>query len=297
VTHGFALLCSMGAAIALGGSAVLQHSAAAAHPHLGPLRLVVQLIRTPRWLAGRTFDLIALVLHALALANGPLVLVQAVLASSLLVALGIGAVAGHHRLTHKEWAAAGAVGVGLIVLLGIGHPHGGDPPSIGDWTAIVTTTAIACACVLALEPRLSRRMQAAALGTVSGVLFAVDAAFLKAALRDPLHGWMQPLHRWEMFAFLGTAAVGNVLVARAFQRAPLPASLPGVTAAEPVAAIIIGLAFFSEHLRPGAAPRAAEVLAVGALVAGVLHLARSPVLEAVEADYAEHDVDPSEPSR
>jgi drug/metabolite transporter (DMT)-like permease len=286
VTHGLALACSLAAAVALGGSAVLQHAAAAGHPDLGTFRLVLRLLRTPRWLAGRSLDLLALVLHAVALAHGPLVLVQAVLATSLLFAFGIGAVAGHHRLDASEWIAAAAVGVGLLVLLGVGHPQRGQPPSIGDWVAVGITAAIATAGVLLAAPRLSRRAQAAAFGTVAGMLFAVDAAFLKAALRHPREQWLAPLHRWETLAFLATALVGNLLVARAFQRASLTASLPGVTASEPVTAIVIGLAFFSEHLRPGLPARVAEVVAVAAMVAGVLHLARSQVLATADGDLA-----------
>jgi drug/metabolite transporter (DMT)-like permease len=286
VTHGLALACSLAAAVALGGSAVLQHAAAAGHPDLGAFRLVLRLLRTPRWLVGRSLDLLALVLHALALAHGPLVLVQAVLATSLLFAFVIGAVAGHHRLQAGEWGAAAAVGVGLLVLLGVGHPQRGKPPSNGDWIAIAVTAAIATVAVLVLESRLTRRAQAAAFGTVAGMLFAVDAAFLKAALRHPREQWLAPLHRWETVAFLATALVGNLLVARAFQRASLTASLPGVTASEPVTAIVIGLAFFSEHLRPGLPARVAEVLALGAMVAGVLHLARSPALATTDTSPA-----------
>lgn len=291
--HSVALASSVAAALALGGSAVLQHGAAAAHPDLGAFRLVLRLVRTPRWLAGRCLDLLAFGLHAVALANGPLVLVQAVLATSLLVALAIGAASGHHRLSRSEWLSASAVAAGLLVLLVVGHPRGGAPPSAGGWAAISLAAVLATAGVLLAEPHLVAAAQAAALGAVSGVLFAIDAAFLKAALERST-SLVSPLRHWETAAFLATALVGNLLVARAFQRARLTASLPGVTAAEPVAAIVIGLAFFGEHLRPGALARTAELAAVTALVGGVLYLARSPTLMTATAADADHTPDPSE---
>lgn len=63
-----------------------------------------------------------------------------------------------------------------------------------------------------------------------------------------------------------------------FNAAPLHASLPAITAAEPVAGMLLGVVVFGDvvHLSPGML--ALQAAGIVALVAGVILVARAPAL-------------------
>ena len=76
-------------------------------------------------------------------------------------------------------------------------------------------------------------------------------------------------------------AVGVIalwLMQSAFNSAPLHASLPGVTAAEPVAGMVLGVVAFREKVPASPLIVALQVAGLLALVGGVILVARSPVL-------------------
>ena len=64
----------------------------------------------------------------------------------------------------------------------------------------------------------------------------------------------------------------------AFQAGPLQASLPVLTITEPLVASVIGLAAFHEHVAMHGVRGVAEGASVLVLAAGVVFLARSPLV-------------------
>jgi len=75
----------------------------------GPVRLVLRLVRAPRWLLGSFLAVLALGLHALALRHGSLIVVQSLLAAGLVIALyGLLASLGRagKRAPANPWGAA-----------------------------------------------------------------------------------------------------------------------------------------------------------------------------------------------
>ena len=275
---GAPLAFSLVAATALGASSVLQHAAAAAHPGLGPVRLVLRLVRTPRWLAGRVADLVALGCQAAALATGPLVLVQAVLACGLLVALALGEVQARRWPAARDLLGGLVLAGGLALLLGVGQPHGGrDGAPAWRWAVALVALGLLVVAGEVVAARLRPARQAAVLGILAGTCFALDAALLKAAVA-PAGPWWHAVGRWELYGFLAAAALGNVLGARAFQAAHLSASLPGLTAAEPVVALLLGRGLFHEHLARAPLHRAVALGGLLAVVVGVVVVGRSPVV-------------------
>src|SRR4051812_25637841 len=109
----------------------LHRGAASAVPleHGGPVRLLLRLLRTPRWLLGSAAALVALGLHTMALRFGTVIVVQAVLSTGLVLALALKALREHRRPARKEVGAWVLVVVGIVALLGLAHPQGGK--SIG----------------------------------------------------------------------------------------------------------------------------------------------------------------------
>jgi hypothetical protein len=64
----------------------------------------------------------------------------------------------------------------------------------------------------------------------------------------------------------------------AFNVAPLPTSLPGITAAEPVAGIVLGIVVFGDGIRVSPGLILLEASGLIALLIGVILVARSPAL-------------------
>jgi hypothetical protein len=64
----------------------------------------------------------------------------------------------------------------------------------------------------------------------------------------------------------------------AFNVAPLPTSLPGITAAEPVAGIVLGIVVFGDSIRVSPGLILLEASGLIALLIGVILVARSPAL-------------------
>src|SRR3954470_24475773 len=112
---------------------VQRHAASAVpHGHVGPVGLLLRLLRNPRWLAGSRAAVLALLVQAWALSQGGVILVQAVIASTLVWSLALECVVERRRPTATQTGGAVLVGVGISVLVLIGRPGaGGEFHSLG----------------------------------------------------------------------------------------------------------------------------------------------------------------------
>src|SRR3954469_2650353 len=111
-----------------------QRHAASAVPaaHVGPVGLLLRLLRNPRWLAGSSSAVLALLVQAWALSQGGVILVQAVIASTLIWSLALECVVERHRPTSIQTGGAALVRGGISALVLIGRPGaGGEFHSLG----------------------------------------------------------------------------------------------------------------------------------------------------------------------
>lgn len=126
------LFALLGAASNAMGTA-FQRKAAARVPEGGGLRLILRLARQPPWLIGIGGVIGAALLQALALANGPLSLVQPLFILELPFALMIAIPLLHRRLPGAGWWAVAGVVVSLGLVLLSAAPSGHVPPP--PWSA------------------------------------------------------------------------------------------------------------------------------------------------------------------
>src|SRR5258707_13812946 len=112
--------------------------------------VLLHLIRRPLWLAGLAAVMVSLSLQATALGLGRLVIIEPILASSLLFALALAARADRRRMRPIEWLAALATFAGLAVFLSVAHPSGGQPTA----KLIQLGMAANSALIIALAPGL-----------------------------------------------------------------------------------------------------------------------------------------------
>jgi hypothetical protein len=86
------------------------------------------------------------------------------------------------------------------------------------------------------------------------------------------------LTSWPPYCLLAAALIAMWLMQNSFSAAPLHASLPGMTAAEPVSGILLGVVVFGDVIRISPGMLAIQAAGIVALVIGVIMVARAPVL-------------------
>jgi drug/metabolite transporter (DMT)-like permease len=92
------------------------------------------------------------------------------------------------------------------------------------------------------------------------------------------HSFGRLLTSWPPYCLLAAALIGMWLMQNSFNAAPLHASLPGITAAEPVAGILLGVVVFGDRINISPGLLALQAAGIAALVVGVIMVARSPRL-------------------
>jgi hypothetical protein len=103
-----------------------------------------------------------------------------------------------------------------------------------------------------------------------------NAYFLR--LRLITRGVLAVATTWPAYALAAASLLAVWLMESAFNAAPLHASLPAITAAEPVVGIFLGVLVFGDVIRVSPGTLALQAAGIVALVAGVILVARAPVL-------------------
>jgi len=183
-THvGLAVACAVACAFSYGLSNVLQQREAEqiAQDQTLKLGLLKQLARRPRWLVGIGADVGGYVFEALAIGLGTLVLVEPILATSLLCSLFLGNVINGRQVSRSGWAAALvlASGVGLFLYV-VAPTRGIQVASNRAWlVAAPPIVGFVIVCV-AVGRITSGSARAAMLGLAAGTLFGVSGVLTKA---------------------------------------------------------------------------------------------------------------------
>jgi drug/metabolite transporter (DMT)-like permease len=165
---------------------LFRHRGAVAAPDVDarhPLRSAIGLFRSKWWTIGYGVAAVAYLLHVGALGLAPLSLVQAVLASGL-VMLGVLAERffGFH-LGRREWAGIGLAGAGLAVLAVTGETGGKESADYSVPAMIAfegVLVGVGAALILSRRARRARDRWAVLLGVAAGLLFTVTHVAVKA---------------------------------------------------------------------------------------------------------------------
>lgn len=267
----------------LGLGFVLQQEAAARAP-LGDIlsfRLLLDLMKVPRWLAGIGFMVIGQILSALALAQGDVSRVEPLLATNLLFAMALARYISGQRLGRAGWGGVLLLSGGVAMFMVAGAPEGSDASHIGalrHWLVLGSVVAVAVVLVvIARHLRLVKEPPLLAAG--AGVLYGLQDALTRESSKILQSSGIQGLvTSWQPYAVVASAVVGLVLVQSAFETGQLRQSLPALTAAEPLAGIACGIGFLGDTLRVTPLAVTGEVVGLGAAVGGVFLLGRHPAM-------------------
>lgn len=288
------VLLAMSAAATNAVSSVLQRVAdrREASSQDSGLASLTHLVRRPVWLAGIAAVTVAFGLQAAALSIGTVSQVQPLMALELPMTLLLASRVFHRHLGRREWTAVVAMAAGLSVFLYALRPTGGHPGTVGmlGWALGAGLGAVLVG-VLALTAFLLGSARAAALlGIGAGVCFALTAVFMSSALAEGF-SWAI-LTRWQTYLTLVAGIIAMVLLQLGLQAGTLMAVQPGVTLADPVVAVVLGVSIFAEHVRGGGWV-VLEVAGAGAVGWGAFRVSRS----AAAADGGASGQDPDRATR
>lgn len=242
-------------------------------------RLLLSLVRQPRWVGGVLLAAGSFAIQGLALAFGPLTLVQPLAATDVLFALPLIARRNRRRLTVPDAAGTFLVTAGIVVFLTVSAPPSDrSVPSLSAWLPALAAIGAATpgSALAALRVRGPARVVwlAAAAGALYGLLDALEKSSVDILAVSGAH----VLTTWAPYAMFVVAVFGALFGQSAYGSGALSLSLPIIDTVEPVTAVIIGATVFRERLAPSA-PLLTVQLAGGALaVAGIAVLSRSSVV-------------------
>ncbi|MDT0401372.1 MULTISPECIES: DMT family transporter [Streptomyces] len=284
------VLFALGAASSNALATVLQRKAALTVPRSDGLRagLMLDLLRRPVWLAGIAAVVAAAVCQAVALATGPLTVVQPLLVLELPFALVIATLLLQGRLSRVSWLAVASVVAGLAVALAAASPEGNRTQVPMDrWIPALAVCAAALAgLVLAALRRPEGRGRAACFGLATAVAYAATAALMKASMHTLDDGGLTAfLTAWQTYGFALFGVAALFFLENAMQSGPLVASQPAVTLGDAAVSLTLGITVYAEYVRTGwwLLP---QLLGVALIAAGVLALSRVPLAHALTGDGA-----------
>jgi drug/metabolite transporter (DMT)-like permease len=247
------------------------------------LELFKRLLRDGQWWLGSLVAAVGFALQAVALGLGSVLLVQALLVTSLLFALPINARASHRRVTRWEWMWAALLAAAVVVIVTVGNPTAGHSrASLDTWTAVVVVLGPALvACVLGANV-LKGPASAVLLGVVSGALWGLFAVLTKGVVDRLDDGLLALVRTPELYVWALVAIAGTAYQQASFRAGSLTASLPTMTVAEPVVGSVLGIVVLGETLRPGDAGWLTLFVAVGVMVVATAALARGEATASVK---------------
>ncbi|MEU0137551.1 DMT family transporter [Streptomyces sp. NPDC006296] len=272
-------------ALSNGIASVLQRRAALTVPAGRAMRLslIGYLLRQRVWLAGIALVIVAAVCQAVALATGPIAVVQPIFVIELPAALLVAGFALRVGVTRTVWYGVAAVTLGLALGMAAASPSGGSEDVRGAaWVQALVATGAFEAALIALARSTSGNARAALLGLAAACGYALTAALMKDAMSHLGSGAAALLTSWQLYATAAAGVGALFLLQNALQAGSLVAVQPMLTLGDALISIAYGVTLFGEELRTGwwLLP---QLIAVALISCGCVVLARSPLATAKAA--------------
>ncbi|MFG2964691.1 MULTISPECIES: DMT family transporter [unclassified Streptomyces] len=268
------VLLSFVSAVAYAGGAIVQEQVAVSSPdeQYAPLR-------RPSWWGAMALNGLGGLLHVVALAYGPLSLVQPLGALTIVFALPMAALFVGRRAGATAWRGAimATVGLaGLLSLVGTSDSHTLDSAGrIG--VSVVTGGAVVALMIAGRAAHRHPAVRSVLLATASGIAFGMSSVFTKVVAIDWDGGIAVSDLLW--LGVIGVYAVAGVLISQsAYRGGGLAAPLATLTVVNPVLAAAVGITMFGEAFRYGTTGTLLA-LGCGVVAAGGLILLTTERLE------------------
>ncbi|MER6287583.1 DMT family transporter [Streptomyces sviceus] len=273
------VLLSLVSAVAYAGGAIVQEQVAVSHPdeHYAPLR-------RPSWWAAVALNGLGGLLHVVALAYGPLSLVQPLGALTIVFALPMAALFVGRRAGATAWRGAIMATVGLAGLLSLVGASDAQSLSTAQrvFAGLVTAAAVVTLMIAGRAAHRHPVVRSVLLATASGIAFGMSSVFTKTVAVD----WTGGVTAADLpaLAAIGVLATAGLMLSQASYRgAGLAAPLATLTVVNPVVAAAVGITMFGETFRYGATGTALA-LSCGVVAAGGLILLTTERIQRTHAE-------------
>ncbi|MGV9388936.1 DMT family transporter [Streptomyces olivaceus] len=283
------VLLSLVSAVAYAGGAIVQEQVAVSSPvaQYAPLR-------RPAWWAAVALNGLGGLLHVVALALGPLSLVQPLGALTIVFALPMAALFVGRRAGATAWRGALMATVGLAGLLSL--VGASDAQSLNTaqrvGAALVTGGVVVALMIAGRAAHRHPAVRSILLATASGIAFGMSSVFTKTVAVD----WTGGVSATDLpsLAVIGVlATAGMVLSQASYRGAGLAAPLATLTVVNPVVAAVVGITMFGETFRYGTTGTALA-LSCGVVAAGGLILLTTERIARESAGGAASDATPAD---
>ncbi|MFF7047118.1 DMT family transporter [Streptomyces griseorubiginosus] len=273
------VLLSLVSAVAYAGGAIVQEQVAVSHPdeQFAPLR-------RPSWWAAVALNGLGGLLHVVALAYGPLSLVQPLGALTIVFALPMAALFVGRRAGATAWRGAIMATVGLAGLLSL--VGASDAQSLGTaqrvFAGLITAAAVVALMIAGRAAHRHPVVRSVLLATASGIAFGMSSVFTKTVAVD----WTDGIATADLpsLAAIGALATAGLMLSQASYRgAGLAAPLATLTVVNPVVAAAVGITMFGETFRYGTTGTALA-LSCGVVAAGGLILLTTERIQRTHAE-------------
>ncbi|MFB9903045.1 hypothetical protein [Allokutzneria oryzae] len=256
------------------GAARLQHTAVRATGDGEALKLasLLGLLRDRRWLLGMGLLVGGTVLHAVAVAIGPLIVVQPVGVLALVLAAVLDARQTGESLTAQRIAPVltATLGMGLFVAFAAGNTSGALAPLTAVTDALLITLGLLA--VFGLVGALSGGgLRCLALGVAGGVAYGLISVLIRlVAQRFQSGGDIDPLAPAGIVVAL---VVGGWCVQQAYASGPSHMVVACLTVIDPLVAVGMGVGLLGEAAGTSPAVAVAELACAAVALAGVALIA------------------------
>ncbi|WP_256639822.1 DMT family transporter [Streptomyces murinus] len=272
------VLLSLVSALGYAGGAIVQERVAVASPGSAYLPL-----RRPGWWGALALNGLGGLLHVVALAYGPLSIVQPLGALTIVFALPLATLCVGRRAGATAWRGAvmATVGLaGLLSLVGSSQDHALDAAQRLA-AAIVTGGAVVALMCASRAAHRHPAVRSVLLATAAGIAFGMSSVFTKSVTV----GWDGDLDcSGTLFslALIAVFSVAGVLLSQAsYGGGGLAAPLATLTVVNPVLAAVVGILVFGETFRYGTTGTLLA-LGCGVLTAGGLIMLTTERMEETE---------------
>jgi len=273
------IVLSLVSAVAYAGGAIVQERVAVSSPdqEYAPLR-------RPSWWAAVALNGTGGLLHVVALAYGPLSLVQPLGALTIVFALPMAALFVGRKAGSTAWRGAimATIGLaGLLSLVGASDSHSLSTAQRVS-VAVFTGTVVATLMIAGRAAHRHPAVRSVLLATASGIAFGMSSVFTKTVTVDWGNGAISATDI-PFLAVIAVFAVAGLMLSQASYRgAGLAAPLAVLTVVNPVVAAVVGITMFGETFRYGTTGTLLA-LSAGVVAAGGLILLTTERLESEHA--------------
>lgn len=276
------VLLALIAAVLIGYGISMQHRAASAeeaHAAMDP-RLVMRLLRQRTWIVGMLVGFGGFLFEAMAIGSGRLVLVEPLMATSILFALLFAATHDRRRLGPREWRGVAVTIVGVAGFVAVADPTtGSDPDPAVPWLVPVLVFGSLVFAGAVAARRIDGPRRGVLLAVLAGLGFGLASSLVKLVTDVADAGGAGDVFgHWSLYVWMVISPTAFLLQQSALHATHLGAALPATTTFSPTTSALLGALMFDEQIRGGWALPAEGVLVL-LMIVGVATLASSSIIE------------------